>query len=118
MLLGVRASVGVTVIGVVPCLGALFESPWYDASIVSLPAALPVTMMLQVPPESVHVAGDGMMTLPVPDCEKMTVPLGDRPVTVAVQEVVAPTLKEEGEQPTEVEEESLSDITQTLPLLP
>jgi hypothetical protein len=70
--------------------------------------------MLQVPPESVHVAGEGRVMLPVPDWEKATVPVGDWPMTVAVQEVVALTPKEEGEQLTEVDEEGLSDITQTV----
>jgi hypothetical protein len=54
------------------------------------------------PEESVQVAGLGKVTVPVPDCVKVTVPVGDEPVTVAVQVEVPPTANDVGVQETEV----------------
>lgn len=45
---------------------------------------------------------------------KVTVPVGEDPITVAVHVVNEPAETEEGEQLTEVDEASLSDITETV----
>jgi hypothetical protein len=104
----------VTVRENVPLLTALMESPLYDAVKVTLPAALPVTLTLQVAPErSVHVAGL-RATLPVPDVVNVTVPVGDDPVTVVVHVAEEPAETEDREQLKDVDEGALSDITETV----
>jgi hypothetical protein len=51
----------------VPELAVLFASPGYAASIVTDPAVAPVAEIEQLPVEPMmHVAGDVMLTLPVP----------------------------------------------------
>jgi hypothetical protein len=65
--------VPVTVALVVPVLGAFSVSPGYDAFIVTVPAAVPLTVIEQSAPSSVHVGGNGIETLPVPPvCAKVT----------------------------------------------
>ena len=81
---------------------------------VTLPAFAPVNVREHEPDARVHLAGLGI-TLPIPDCESVTVPVGDNPITVAVHVVDEPAGTEDGEQLTKVDEAILSDITETVP---
>jgi hypothetical protein len=89
------AVIDLTVIEAVPVSARLLASPGYDAWIVTVPLVAPVTLMEQLVPEIVQVAGVGKVTLPVPPvCEKvmvspLIVPLA--PLTVAVQLEALPT---------------------------
>ena len=67
----------------VPELPALLVSPPYIAVTVREPATEPVTVTLQLPPESEQDAGENA-TLPPPLCIQVIVPVGLLPVTVAV----------------------------------
>jgi hypothetical protein len=82
--------------------------------IVTLPVLPPVTFTEHEPDASVHLTGLGVM-LPTPDFERVTVPVGDAPVTVAVHRVTEPEGTEETEQLTKVNEGDLSEITETVP---
>jgi hypothetical protein len=71
---------------------------------VTLPALAPVTITLQKPTLSEHVEGR-KVTLPVPFCVKVTVPMGNgRALTIAVHMVDEPMKKEDGEQVRDVDE--------------
>lgn len=83
-----------TVTEPVPELTALAESPGYAAFREAVPPVAPVTVMLQVVPERLQVAGEGRVTVPEPPwvnviVSPVTVPL--KPATVAVQVDFAPT---------------------------
>jgi hypothetical protein len=88
----------------VPLLTALMESPLYDAVKVTLPALAPVTVIEHALEARTHIPpnGVGRATLPVPDCVKMNVPLGDDPFSVAVHNEVEPTTRDLGVQETAV----------------
>lgn len=67
----------------------------------------------------VHEAGVGKLTLPVPPVwEKLTVPVGLKPVTDAVHTEEAPAAKEDGLQATVVLVEALVTDTEVCPELP
>jgi hypothetical protein len=68
---------------------------------MTLPRLAPVTDKEHEPEESVHAAGLSV-AVPVPDSEKVSVPLGDTPPdTVAVQDEVVPTANDVKAQETE-----------------
>lgn len=67
------------------------------------PVRPPVNVAEQLPADRVHEVVDGV-TDPNPNCEKVTWPVGEVPVTVAVHETVAPTRTEAGEQVNDVPE--------------
>jgi hypothetical protein len=96
----------VTVTLAVPELAASFASPGYDAWVVAEPGVAPVAVTEQLVPESMQLAGDGSVTLPVPAVwEKVTVSPAREfaaPDTVAVQDEVAPAATEAGVHETEV----------------
>jgi len=73
---------------------------------VTGPGVPPVTVILQLVPESVQVAGDGSVTAPAPPvCEKLIVSpeiVPAAPDTLAVQDEVAPAAREAGLQETDV----------------
>ncbi|MDA4123914.1 MAG: hypothetical protein OK438_00495 [Thaumarchaeota archaeon] len=71
--------------------------------IVVEPPALPVTVTEQVPPERVQVEEE-KVTMPVGDCDHEMVPVGDTPVTTALQEEVPPIMTVEGVHVTVVPE--------------
>jgi hypothetical protein len=54
---------------------------------VTLPALAPVTVREHEPDTRVHVEAEEKVTVPVPDCVKDTVPVGENPVIVAVHVV-------------------------------
>ena len=61
------------------------------------------TVTWQLPEAKVHMAGTVTEVFAVPEvCVSVTVPLGEYPVTVAVQVLDEPTTTVEGAQPTEV----------------
>ena len=80
----------------VPELAPLLLSPPYEPSIVTLPAELPVAVMLHDPEESVHVDEEND-TPPEPLCDHVIVPVGLLPVTVDVHVEVPLTVNEVGE---------------------
>jgi len=81
------------------------------------PTVTPVTMTRQEPDERMHVTGL-KLTVPVPDvCEKVTGPVGDDPVIVAVQVVVPPVLIEYEVQVKEIMDEVFVIVKAVLPLL-
>jgi hypothetical protein len=85
----------------------------------TLPGDAPVTGMEQVIPEGpdsrAHKGGLGNVTLPVPDCVKVTVPVGDDPPeTVAVHDEVEPTANDAGLQVTDVEVWATVTVTETV----
>ena len=90
----------------VPELGALPESPGYEARTVGFPTLAPLTVTEQLVPERLQIFPEGNVTAPVPaDWLQLIVSpeiVPDAPVTVAVQELDKPTLIVEGEQLTVV----------------
>jgi hypothetical protein len=96
----------VTVTLAVPELAASLASPGYDAWMVTGPGMAPVAVTEQLVPERVQVAGDGSVTLPVPAVWEKVTDSPERltvaPDTVAVQDEVAPAVKDAGVQETEV----------------
>jgi hypothetical protein len=59
--------VEMAVMETVPELAALLASPGYAASIVTVPGVAPITVIAQIPAVlRMHVAGEDMLTLPVP----------------------------------------------------
>jgi hypothetical protein len=96
----------VTVTLAVPELAASFASPGYEAWMVAEPGVAPVAVTEQLVPESVQLAGEGSVTLPVPAVwEKVTVSPAREfaaPDTVAVQDEVAPAAMEASVHETEV----------------
>ena len=79
----------VTVIVVEPDEPALFASPEYVAVMVGLPAILSEYETEHDPDDRVHEVG--LKAPPEEDDEKLTVPVGLEPVTVAVHVVDEPT---------------------------
>ena len=83
-------------------LGALEESPEYDAMISPVPPMLPVILTEQNPELSAQ--DDEEKLAPIsPVCVKVTVPVGLAPVMVAVQVEEDPESTGEGVHVTEVE---------------
>jgi hypothetical protein len=69
---------------------------------VRVPAVAPVMEIEHEPDVRVQLAGLGRVTVPLPDSVKVTVPVGDESVTVAVQVLVSPMSKDVGVQETVV----------------
>jgi hypothetical protein len=85
----------------VPELAVLLESPPYDPLIVTGESEEDgVYFTEHDPDEREHVVEENS---PCPDVDQDTVPVGDVPVTVAVQVVALPESTGEGAQTTEVE---------------
>lgn len=86
---------------------------------MTLPGLAPVTLREHVPDTGVHVAGEGKVTLPVPEDQNSTAPLGeDPPETVAVQELAAPAAKDVGVQETVVVALACVTVRSNVPGLP
>jgi hypothetical protein len=85
-------------------LPAFEESPPYVALIVGIPTPVPVTVTEQAPDDRVQDPLEND-TVPVPpDCVQAIVPVGEVPVTVAVQLVVEPAAIEARVQEIETED--------------
>jgi hypothetical protein len=81
----------------VPELGALTESPPYDAANVTPPLPLPVTVIEHEPEARVQVLDEKDTEEGPLDCDQVTMPV-DEPATVAVHVAVVPVRIEEGVQ--------------------
>jgi hypothetical protein len=89
----------------VPELAALFESPGYEAFIVTVPPVAPVAVIVQVPPTEREQVAELRVTVPVPDCDQVIVsPVTEpaNPATVAVHVEAAPITIGDGEHETVV----------------
>lgn len=97
-----------------PKLGALFTSPPYDAVLVISDPEVGVNWTEHDPEEREHGLGENVPDPPV--CHE-TLPVGEKPVSVAMHVVDAPTTTVEGEQLTEVVVAALETVSEVVPEL-